>query len=428
MAERLWVVRDGEILADLDRNDNRQLSLRFRKEVVDRTEVVPLVSVSLPVRAEPYDEERVLPFFDGLLPEGLVRERLATRFRLSPTDVFALLREFGRDCAGALSVVPEGTDLTASSASGVEWLDEEALAERVANLTNRPLADEPAAGIRISLAGAQNKMAVVVSGTRIGLPRERTPSTHILKPSSTERRSARDERLKYPSLVANEGFCTVLAAQTGLSAVRLSVRPIDDQPALLIERYDRLRANEHVERIHQEDFCQALGVPTARKYEADGGPGLREYLVLIRRTSVDVLSDQVELLDRVAFNYVVGNEDAHAKNFSLLHAAGGTRLAPAYDLLSTFIYPDLKKAMAVKVNNMEDSRALKPIHWKKAFTQWELSERVYSARFAALAGRVEAAIPAARAEVQAWNLGNGTLDDLVALISKRIEALKHLAA
>lgn len=427
MADRLWVVRGGEVLADFDRDDSGRLWLRFRPEVVARSETAPLISLSVPVRAEPYEQEGLLPFFDGLLPEGLVRERLAARFRLNPADVFGLLREFGRDCAGALSIVPDGTDLKASRTSGVDWLDDEALAERVGNLANRPLADEPAAGIRISLAGALNKMAVVVRGHRIGLPLERTPSTHILKPASTERRSSRDERLKYPSLVANEAFCTVLAGRAGLVAVTVSIRPIDGEPALLIERYDRVEAGERVERIHQEDFCQALGVLSSRKYEADGGPGLADCLDLIRRTSVDVLSDQTELLDRVAFNYLVGNDDAHAKNFSVLHPAEGTRLAPAYDLLSTFIYPDLKKAMAMKINNIEDSRALQPVHWKKAFGQLGLSERLYSERFVALAARVEEAIAEVRADVQAWNLGNGTLDGLVALISKRVEVLKAVS-
>lgn len=428
MTERLWIVRDDDVIADLDRDADGRLRLQFRPQVVARPSAVPLISVSLPVRAEPYNEKTVASFFDGVLPEGLVRERLATRFRLDPNDVFGLLHEFGRDCAGALVVIPEGEDLTAARTGGVRWLTEVALAETVANLTTRPLANEPSEGIRISLAGTQNKTAVVVEGDRVGLPLGTTPSTHILKPASTERRSAREERLKYPSLVANEAFCSVLAGHVGLHVASISIRSIDGEPALLIERYDRSGSGANVTRVHQEDFCQALGLPRTRKYEADGGPSLADHLGLVQRTSVDVFADQPELLDRVAFNYLIGNDDAHAKNFSLLHGAGGSRLAPAYDLLSTFVYPDLKKEMATAINGMYDGRALQPVHWTKMFRQLHLSERLYSKRLVALAERVEAALPLASDQLHRWNLGNGTLEQLTTLVLRRVRSLKALAS
>lgn len=426
-AERLWVARGEEVVADLDRDDMHRLSLRYRTEVVDQGEGgTPLLSVSLPVRREAYDEPALLPFFEGLLPEGTIRDRLARRFRLDPADAFGLLREIGRDCAGAFSLVPEGEDLHALSRGDVRWLDDQALAHEVASLADRPLADEPEEGIRISLAGAQNKMAVVIRGGRIGLPLGMTPTTHIIKPASVELRGRRDQRLKYPSLVANEAFCTVLARRAGLRAVIVSVMTIDEVAALVIERYDRTGSGDQVERIHQEDFGQALGVRPIFKYEEDGGPGLERYLELVTRVSADVLADQPELLDRIGFNYTVGNEDAHMKNFSVLHAREGTRLAPAYDLLSTFVYPDLKKSMAVSINGMHDSRALQPVHWSKEFRRLHVSERLYATRFADLADRVQAAIGPARAEVEGWRLGNGTLDSLVALVNERVGMLQKL--
>jgi len=425
-AEQLWVVRDGEILADLERVASGQLALRFRPEIAERADGAPLISVSLPVREAPYAEPQLRPFFEGLLPEGVIRDRLARRFRLDPTDVFAFLRAIGRDCAGALSIVEAGTDLATVRDEGVEWLDDAALAERVSELGVRPLADEPDEGIRISLAGVQDKMAIVVEGDRIGLPRGTTPSTHILKPASAERRGARGDKLAYPSLVANEAFCTVVAGRAGLRVASVSVRRIAGEPALLIERYDRIRAGGGVARVHQEDFCQALAVSPLRKYEADGGPDLAAYLDLVRRWSVDVLSDQTELMDRVAYSYLIGNADAHAKNLSLLHSAAGIRLAPAYDLLSTAVYPHLKKDMALSINRMFDGNALRPIHWKKAFSQLGLSERLYAERFAALAERVLAAVPDARAELDSWVLRNGVLDGVVAVVSARAEVLKGL--
>ncbi len=426
MTERLWVVRDGVTIADLERDDGG-LALRFRPEVVARATGAPILSVSLPVRAEPYADAELLPFFAGLLPEGLVRERLALRFRLDVSDVFGFLRAIGRDSAGALSIVEEGTDLAAEREAGVAWLSDEQLAQRVADLGTRPLADEPDAGIRISLAGVQDKMAVVVDGDRIGLPRGTTPSTHILKPASTERRGRRGDKPAYPSLVANEAFCTVLAARANLRVASVEIRAIDGAPALLIARYDRAGAGTQATRIHQEDICQALGIAPDRKYEADRGPGLNDYLQILRRWSVDVLADQQELMDRVAFNYLVGNADAHAKNTSLLHGVEGIRLAPAYDLLSTLAYGHLSPAMAVAINGMYDGDALRAVHWRKSFRQLGLNEALYGNRCAALAARVTEVLPGAREQLRLWGVGNGVLDGIASRVAERAGRLIQLS-
>jgi serine/threonine-protein kinase HipA len=218
-----------------------------------------------------------------------------------------------------------------------------------------------------------------------------------------------------------------LARRAGLSAANVSVREVEGNAALLIARYDRTNAEGGIIRIHQEDFCQGLGVPSRLKYEKDGGPSARNYLDLIRRWSADVLADQNELIDRIAFNYLIGNADAHAKNFSLLHASDGIRLAPAYDLLSTFAYPHLSREMATAINGIFESRGLQPVHWHKWFNQLEVSARLYSDRYAALADRVAQAVPDARGDMRAWKLGNGVLDATAALINERAEALKALA-
>lgn len=427
MTECLWVLRDGVVVADIERTDGR-LALRYRPEAVQTSAGSVLISASLPVRRDPYAEAALLPFFEGLLPEGLVRERIATRLRLDPADVFGLLREIGRDCAGALSIVPEGTDL-AVAAEDIEWLDAAQLEERVGELAERPLAVEPSAGIRISLAGVQDKMVVVVDGQgRIGLPRGATASSHILKPASTQRRGVRGDRLAYPGLVANELFCTLLGRATGLRTVSAEVRRIAEQPALLIERYDRTRRDERRVRVHQEDFCQALAVRTRQKYEADGGPNVQRYLELLTRWSADVLSDQNELLDRVAFNYLIGNADAHAKNYALLHGQEGTRLAPAYDLVSTYVYEHVDRNMATAINGMHDARALEPIHWRKWFRQLGVSEELYSHRLADLAARAVAALPTAQAGLAKRRLAEALLDRVADLVRERCALLGRLAA
>lgn len=265
-------------------------------------------------------------------------------------------------------------------------------------------------------------MAVVVEGDRLGLPRGTTPSTHIVKPSPTARRG-RD--LAYPALVANEAFCMTLAREAGLTVPDVRVMDIDGEPALLISRYDRDRRNGQVERVHQEDFCQALGVPGRLKYEKDGGPDVGRYLALLGRWSADVADDVAQLVDLIAFNYLIGNADAHAKNFSLLHR-NGLRLAPAYELLSADVYGHLSKEMATSINGMFDSRAIKPIHWRKEIERLDLSVRLYARRLANLADRVEHGAPAARAEVEGGPLADQQIEQIIGLIRERATVLRSI--
>jgi serine/threonine-protein kinase HipA len=424
-AELLWVVRATDHVATLERSDDGQIRLTYQAESAKSRAGQPLISTSLPVREEPYSQRELLPFFEGLLPEGSARDRLAVRIRVEPDDVFGFLREIGRDCAGAYSIVPDGTDLDKARHEGVEWLDADGLAQTVAELATTPLAFEPGEDIRISLAGAQDKMAVIRDGDRIGLPRGTTPSTHILKPSPSARRGRRGRDLAYPALVANEGFCMTLAREAGMVVPEVSVVDIADDIALLINRYDRISKDGNVERVHQEDFCQALGVPSRLKYEKDGGPEVLRYVALLNRWSIDVAGDIPELIDRIAFNFLIGNSDAHAKNFAILHH-DGVRLAPAYDLLSTHVYPQLTKDMATSINGLFDPRAIEPIHWRKEIAKLDLSVRLYARRLFDLAERVEASLPAAFNWVETNSLVNRQIHEITALVHERAAVLRGI--
>lgn len=430
VSERLHVIRDDVLVGVLDRGDDERLQFTFSEHAVDVAEGNVLVSASLPVRRQPYSEGELLPFFEGLLPEGLPRERLARRLRLEPNDVFGFLREIGLDCAGAFSIVPEGFDAALARQEGVEWLSEEELAAKIRELAARPLAVEPERDIRISLAGAQDKMAVVVEEGRIGLPRGTTPSTHILKPASQVlREGPRAMRLAYPALVANEAFCMKLSHLTGLRTAAVDVVSIAGAPALLIERYDRERnAAAKVLRIHQEDFCQALGIASRKKYQKDGGPGLPEFLELLQRHSTMVTEDEPELISRVAFNYAVGNADAHAKNFSILYPGSRVRLAPAYDLISTHVYDQLSHDMATSINRMFDIRAIEPIYWQKELTQLGLRQRFYAGRLADLAERIGAALPAALDWINEKELADRRVDAIAQLVRRRLRVLRGISA
>ena len=427
MADQLQVVHGDWVVGHLRRNDDGTLEFAYSATAVEQSEGQPLLSVSLPVRTEPYSQVQLLPFFQGLLPEENVLTQIARRLQLSPLDVFGLLREIGRDCAGAFSIVPEGYDLVAAGEEGVDWLSDQDLKDRVRNLSARPLAVEPDREIRISLAGAQDKMVVVYDGARIGLPRGTTPSTHILKPASQVLKNERRGALAFPALVANEAFCMKLAGLAGISAAALEVISIAKEPALLITRFDRETAEaSRVRRLHQEDFGQALGVPTLKKYEAQGGPSNTDFVRLIGTYSARAIEDLQELLDRLAFNYAIGNADGHAKNFSLLFGRDGIRLAPAYDLLSTHVYDQLSHDMATQVGGVYDSRAIQSVHWQKELARLDLNEELYARRLVALADRVEGSLDAARTWIADRGLADRRIEELGQLFLRRAKVLRGI--
>lgn len=311
------------------------------------------LSASLPLRAEPFNERQTRPFFAGLLPEGRLRRLLARQFQISGQNDFALLDHIGGECAGAVTFLAPGEPLHQPVGADVQWLTEAQLAAILDELPRRPmLAGED--GLRLSLAGAQDKLPVVVAGERIGLPLHGTPSSHILKPA-------------IPGIadsVGNEGFCLALARAMQLQAAHSVMGVVQGRPYLLVERYDRsIAANGDWQRLHQEDFCQALGVVPEMKYQNEGGPGLAQCFELLRTVTRPSAPQVLRLLDYVIFNALIGNHDAHGKNFSLLYAGKAPALAPFYDVLSTSIYPELTAKMAMKLGSKYKFSEVQARHW-----------------------------------------------------------------
>jgi serine/threonine-protein kinase HipA len=326
-AAELEVRLFGRLAGHLRVDRARELSFGYAEQWAD--EELPPISQSLPVRSEPYDDRLVRAFFGNLLPEGGVRDIVASRLGVSPDDDFGLLAEIGWDCAGAITVAAADDDRRRHE-PGVEWLEEAELERAIADLPRNPLQFAPDEEIRLSLAGAQDKMAVVVEGNRIGLPVGDMPSTHILKAAIQ----------RFEATPTNEAFCLALAARLGLETPEATVRRFGAQEVLLIRRYDRREQGGRIEREHQEDFCQALGSPARAKYEEHGGPGVADIVAALRLATDDPALEVLRFLDAVFFNLIIGNHDAHAKNFSLLYSRSRpfARLAPLYDLLSTVIY------------------------------------------------------------------------------------------
>lgn len=313
----------------------RRFAFQYDPDWLAREDAVPL-SLALPLQVDAFEDAQARPFFANLLPESDLRRMIARKLGLSEQNDFALLEVVGGECAGAVSLLPDNNPPTGEGS--YRALDDAELNALIAELPKRPmLAGEK--GFRLSLAGAQNKLPVYFDGQTISLPMGAAPSSHILKPPITQ----------YPDSVYNEAFCMELAARVGLSVPTVTL--LKKQQALyLIERYDRRRhPGGGLERVHQEDFCQALGIPPDQKYEKEGGPGLKPCFDLLRARSVVPVADIRALLHWVIFNYLIGNADAHGKNIALLLTEGGPHLAPFYDLMCTAVYPDLSEHLAMAI-------------------------------------------------------------------------------
>jgi len=356
MARFLDVLLHQQRVGQLEQDDFGSLWFRYSEEWLALRDAVPL-SHSLSLQQEPFKRNECRPFFAGLLPEEQSREVIAKVLGVSSRNDFAILERIGGECAGAVMLVPPGTVLSSLVGSYRE-LTESELAGLIAGLPRRPLlAGE--AGVRLSLAGAQGKLALALGPDGdYRLPVDGAPSTHILKPESS----------RFEHLVENECFCMRLAALAGLDVADTRIDDADGRKFLLVKRYDRHAVPEGFpQRIHQEDFCQALGIPPELKYQQEGGPNLKQCFELVRTVSSVPGVDVLRLFNAVIFNYLIGNNDAHGKNFSFLYQDGTARLAPLYDLVSTQAYPTLSQEMAMKIGKERNPMALTARHWRRFF-------------------------------------------------------------
>ncbi len=313
------------------------------------------LSRSLPLRSEVFPGKKARPFFAGILPEEGPRKKIAEILGISETNDFAMLERIGGECAGAVSLLSEGSAPTISKEIRIRELTESDLQKIIAELPGRPVMVGPE-GFRLSLAGAQDKLPVIARKNGICLPLGNTPSTHILKP----------EPDRFPGLAANEVFCMTLARSVGLNVPDTEYRLIGEKPCILVQRYDRETDEDGgTTRLHQEDFCQALGFPPERKYQAEGGPMLNDCITLLRDCSTVPVLDIPSFVDGLIFNVLIGNADAHGKNFSLLYSGGERRLAPYYDLVSTIAWSNLSTNLAMKVGGCKSVNVFTIGDWKK---------------------------------------------------------------
>ena len=332
---------------------NNQLEFQYETPWLNSPQAVS-ISSSLPLQTEPFTHAQCRPFFAGLLPDGTPRQVIAKQLQISRQNDFAMLEGIGGECAGAITFLSPGQLPRSDSSADVKWLSEDALVTVLDAIPRRPLLAVD--GLRLSLAGAQDKLPVVVSATsEIGLPLNGMPSTHIVKTAIVS--------IDIPESVANEAFCMALAEVTKLAPAKSKIHLVRDRQVYLVERYDRTGAP--TKRLHQEDFCQALGIAPECKYQSEGGPSLAQCFELVRRVTRPSAPQVLRLLDYVIFNALIGNHDAHGKNFSLLYSGNSITLAPLYDALSTSVYPTLTEKMAMKIGSKYKFSEVMARHWDR---------------------------------------------------------------
>ncbi|WP_349260367.1 type II toxin-antitoxin system HipA family toxin [Baekduia sp.] len=409
----------GQLAGELT-DTGRALVFRYDATWLDGG--LPPLSQSLPLDGA-FSSEAAGAFFGGLLPEGAPRELLARRLGVSSGNDFGLLAAVGGDTAGAISVQPLGQP--PPHGGDVEWLDDDALIQLIDELPTRPMHADEDGEYRLSLAGAQDKLPVVVGdGGRIGLTKGQTPSTHILKTPI--------ERLD--DTVINEAFCLTLAHAMGIDAATATPHRVDERDFLLVERYDRRTDDDNnVTRLHQEDFCQALGIPTQRKYQAEGGPALTDCFALLRTATAVPAPEIIKLLDDIALNFLIGNHDAHGKNYSLLYLPENAHavLAPAYDVISTFAYHrkhNLTRKMAMSIGGEYRPDYLQPRHLARTLAETGLGAAAARRRLLAHANAAPRLARDVRTDFANSGWDAPVLDRVITLVDARAAMLEGMAA
>jgi serine/threonine-protein kinase HipA len=404
-------------MGEIRRDSRGRLSFIYDEAWRASDDAYPL-SLSMPLVGAEYEHGRIEPWLWGLLPDNeAILARWAQRFHVSARNAFALLAEVGEDCAGAIQLVrPERlNENVGDDSEQVDWLTEADVAERLRILREDQAAWRIARDHgQFSLAGAQPKTALLFYGQRWGIPSGRTPTTHILKPPI----------VAFDGHAENEHLCLTVARALGLPSARSQVLRFDDEIAIVIDRYDRVRSNGTVHRLHQEDLCQALGLPPTKKYQNEGGPSPAEMIEVIRGSSSEPQEDAWTFARALILNWLIGGTDAHSKNFSMLIGGGRrARLAPLYDVASALPYDfDPKRLrLATKIGGNYPLEDIGPRQWRKFAAEVRLPADEVMDACVAMARELPAALTESSNKAKAQGLAHRIIPKMIELLGARAE-------
>lgn len=426
--DELVVVLNGSVAGTLTRLENGRLHFEYDEAYRERPDATPLsLSMPMQVRAHADDRRRqtVSNYLWGLLPDNeAVLDRWARHYQVTASSAFALLgTPIGEDCAGAVAFCRAGDlERLLARPGTVDWLSEAEVAGRLRDLRRDATAwlGRRFTG-QFSLAGAQAKTALLYRDGRWGQPSGAMATTHILKPAV---RGFDDRDL-------NEHLCLDAARRADLLAARSWIATFEDETVVVVARYDRRIRGEKILRIHQEDLCQALGIPPGRKYQNQGGPTPRAIAALFRRSmGPAAAADAVaRFADALIWNWIIAGTDAHAKNYSLLLSGSEVRLAPLYDIASALPYGthEKKLRLAMKVG---DEYAVHPQRntWPRAAQELGIDADRLVSRVRELAAAAPAAFADASAAPEVVALGRATPATLVDLVAERARRCAALVA
>ena len=405
----LWVWMNGERVGTWQRTRTGGHRFVYEESWLASAWVRPL-SLSLPITPDRTVAGPVVAnFFDNLLPDDeRIRRRASARFRVGSTEVFDLLQAIGRDCVGAVQLLPPEQPPTGFDRVEYEPMDDEAVARHLRGVAAEPGlgADQDPDDLRISIAGAQEKTALLRVDRQWCRPLGATPTTHILKlPLGLVGGS----RLDLTHSVYNEWLCAQLLRELDLPVATTDIATFGNETVLAVERFDRQwvegtdTSPRWIARIPQEDFCQLLGRASHEKYEAQGGPGMAHCLQVLRGSRTATADIRHFLCAQLAF-WLLAATDGHAKNFSIfLLPGGGYRMTPLYDVISVWpvigqgpnqvAWQEAKLAMAVRLKNVHyQLDRIQTRHWH-GLAQRSGAEGVWDA-MQALVARVDPAIAA----------------------------------
>ena len=399
----------GKLIGKLTEK-NSHLSFKYLPNVNDA------ISINLPIQDEAFSDKATRSFFNNLLPEEGIRESVARYTQVSSNNPFALLKEIGGECAGAIELYPEGVSREEESTK-LKPISTEKISDVLLNQAHIPLLTGEE--IRLSLAGAQQKIALCIipnDSQNYYLPCGEYISTHIIKPQNPY----------FEDIIYNENFCMKLANKFGLSVAQSDIKEFNGIKAYIVKRFDRKNSDSTIsglERVHQEDFCQALMLPD-KKYQKEGGASIKQCYKLIRNADFSGKADAlITFLKTIVFNFIIGNSDAHGKNFSLLHKNGKYELSPLYDLVSTGVYDVLSPNMAMSIDGEYNPNKITKQHFVNMSKELEIKPNVIEKIISGLTDNMLKNVEELTNELKEQGLYSPIIDKIETLINKRLKQL-----